>query len=79
VVPVPTGGQDTQLEQIREMKAKLNEEEGNLCSSGKTSSRSGQAEHSPEKHVIGLGTSNAVSLTMPGQVCPRPPVGSARI
>jgi hypothetical protein len=50
-----------------------------LCSSGKTSSRSGQAEHSPEKRVIGPGTSNAVSLTMPGQGCPRPPVGSAKI
>jgi hypothetical protein len=30
VVPVPTGGQDTQLEQIREMQAKLNEEAGQL-------------------------------------------------
>jgi hypothetical protein len=53
--------------------------QGNLCSSGKTSSRSGQAEHSPEKRVIRPKTSNAVSLTMPGQGCPRPPAGSARI
>jgi hypothetical protein len=30
VVPVPAGGQDTQLEQIREMQAKLDEEEGQL-------------------------------------------------
>jgi hypothetical protein len=30
VVPIPTGGQDTQLEQIREMQAKLNEEAGRL-------------------------------------------------
>jgi hypothetical protein len=30
VVPVPAGGQDTQLEQIREMKAKLDEEAGQL-------------------------------------------------
>jgi hypothetical protein len=30
VVPVPVGGQDTQLEQIREMQAKLNEEAGQL-------------------------------------------------
>jgi hypothetical protein len=51
----------------------------NLCSSGKTSSRSGQVEHSPEKHVIRPGTSSPVSLTMPGQGCPRSPVGSARI
>jgi hypothetical protein len=69
VVPVPTGGQDTQLEQIREMQAKLDEEAEQLV----------QAEHSPEKRVIGPGTSNAVSLTMPGQGCPRPPAGSARI
>jgi hypothetical protein len=52
---------------------------GNLCSSGKTSSRSGQAEHSPEKRVIRPRTSSAVSLMMPGQGCPRPPAGSARI
>jgi hypothetical protein len=30
VVPVPTGGQDTQLEQIHEMQAKLDEEGGQL-------------------------------------------------
>jgi hypothetical protein len=30
VVPVPAGGQDTQLEQFREMQAKLNEEAGRL-------------------------------------------------
>jgi hypothetical protein len=30
VVPVPAGGQDTQLEQIREMQAKLDEEAGTL-------------------------------------------------
>jgi hypothetical protein len=30
VVPVPAGGQDTQLEQIREMRAKLDEEVGQL-------------------------------------------------
>jgi hypothetical protein len=30
VVPVPTGGQVTQLEQIREMQAKLDEEVGQL-------------------------------------------------
>jgi hypothetical protein len=30
VVPVPTGGQDTQLKQIREMQAKLDEEAGQL-------------------------------------------------
>jgi hypothetical protein len=30
VIPVPAGGQDTQLEQIREMQAKLDEEAGQL-------------------------------------------------
>jgi hypothetical protein len=50
-----------------------------LCSSGKTSSKSGQAEHSPEKRAIEPRTSNAVPLTMLGQGCPRPPAGSARI
>jgi hypothetical protein len=30
VVPVPAGGQDTQLEQIREMQARLDEEAGQL-------------------------------------------------
>jgi hypothetical protein len=50
-----------------------------LCSFDKTLSRSGQAEHSSEKRVIRPGTSSVVSLTMPGQGCPRPPAGSARI
>jgi hypothetical protein len=79
VVPVPAGGQDTQLEQIREMQASSTRRQDNLCSSSKTSSRSGQAEHWPKKHVIRPGTSSAVSLMMPGQGCPRPPAGSARI
>jgi hypothetical protein len=43
---------------------------GDLCSSNKTSSRNGQARHSPEERVIGPGTSSAVSLTMPGRGCP---------
>jgi hypothetical protein len=30
VVQVPAGGQDTQLEQLHEMQAKLNEEAGRL-------------------------------------------------
>jgi hypothetical protein len=49
-----------------------------LCSSDRTSGRSGQAEHRPEKHVIWPRTSSTASLTMPGQGCPRLPVGSAR-
>jgi hypothetical protein len=45
VVPVPAEGQDTQLEQIREMQAKLDKEVGQLVQLRQTSSRSGQAEH----------------------------------
>jgi hypothetical protein len=30
MVPVPAGGQDTQLEQFREMQARLNKEAGRL-------------------------------------------------
>jgi hypothetical protein len=51
---------------------------GDLCSFDKTSSRNGQAGHSPEERVIGPGTSSVVSLTMPGQGCPRPSAGPAR-
>jgi hypothetical protein len=50
----------------------------NLCSSGKISGRSGQAEHRPEKRVIWPRTSSTASPTMPGQGCPRLQVGSAR-
>jgi hypothetical protein len=51
---------------------------GNLCSFDKTSSKSGQVEHSLEERVIGPETSNAVSLTMPGQGCLRPSAGPVR-
>jgi hypothetical protein len=78
VVPVPVGGQDTQLEQLREMQAKLDKEAGRLVQLQKTSSRNGQARHSPEERIIGPGTSSAVSLTMPGQGCPWPSVEPAR-
>jgi hypothetical protein len=43
---------------------------GDLCSSDKTSSKNGQAEHSPKERVIEPGTSSAVLLTTPGQGCP---------
>jgi hypothetical protein len=51
---------------------------GDLCSSDKTSSRSGQAERSPEERVIGPETSTAVLMTTPGRDCPRPSTGPAR-
>jgi hypothetical protein len=49
-----------------------------LCSFGKISGRSGQAEHRPEKRVIWPRTSSTASPTMPGRGCPRLLVGSAR-
>jgi hypothetical protein len=49
-----------------------------MCSFGKISGRNGPAEHRPEKRVIWPRTSGTASPTMPGQGCPRLPVGSAR-
>jgi hypothetical protein len=49
-----------------------------LCSFGKISGRSGQAEHRPEKRVTWPRTSSTASPTMPRQGCPQLPVGSAR-
>jgi hypothetical protein len=49
-----------------------------LCSFGKISGRSGQAEHRPEKRVTQPRTSSTASPTMPGQGCLRLPAGSAR-
>jgi hypothetical protein len=79
VVPVPAGGQDTQLEQIREMQAKLDEEAGQLVQLRQNIEQewagralAGEAHHQARDV-------SAVSLTMPGQGCPRPPAGSARI
>jgi hypothetical protein len=81
VVLVPVGGgvRTHSLSKSARCRPSSMRKQDNLCSSDKTSSRSGQAEHSLEKRVIGPGTSSAVSLTMPGQGCPRLPVGSARI
>jgi hypothetical protein len=49
-----------------------------LCSFGKISGRSGQAEHRPEKRVTWPRTSSTASPMMPGQGCLRLLVGSAR-
>jgi hypothetical protein len=78
VVPVPAGGQDAQLEQIREVQARLDEEAGQLVQLWQNIGRSGQAEHRPEKRVTWPRTSSTASPTMPGQGCLRLPVGSAR-
>jgi hypothetical protein len=78
VVPVPAGGQDAQLEQIREMQARLDEEAGQLVQLRQNVGQEwagrapvGEARHLPR-------TSSTASSTMPGQGCPRLPVGSAR-
>jgi hypothetical protein len=79
VVPVPTGGQDTQLEQIREMQAKLNEEAGQLVQlrqnieqewAGRALTR--EARHQA-RDVQRRIVDNARARL------PRPPAGSARI
>jgi hypothetical protein len=49
-----------------------------LYISGRTSNRSGQAEHSPEKPVTGPKTFGAASSTMLGQRSPQPSAGLAR-
>jgi hypothetical protein len=82
MVPVPAGGgggSTHSSSKSARCRPSSTRKQGNLCSSGKTSSRNGQAEHSPEKRIIGPGTSNVISLKMPGQGCPWPPAGSARI
>jgi hypothetical protein len=79
VVPVPAGVRTHSSSNSARCKPGSTKKRGGLCSSDKTSSRNGQAEHSPEERVIRPGTSSAVSLTVPGQGCPRPPAGSARI
>jgi hypothetical protein len=55
VVPVPAGGQDTQLEQIREMQARLNEEAGqfvqlrqNIGQEWAGRALAGEARHLPQ-------------------------------
>jgi hypothetical protein len=78
VVPVPAGVRIHSSSNSARYRPSSMKKQGGLCSSDKTSSRSGQAEHSPEERVIGPGTSSAVSLAMPGQGCPRPSAGPAR-
>jgi hypothetical protein len=79
VVPVPAGVRTHSSSKSARCRPSSMRKQDNLCSSGKTSSRNGQVEHWPEKRVIRPRTSSVVSLTMPGQGCPRLPVGSVRI
>jgi hypothetical protein len=76
VVPVPAGVRTHSSSKSARCRPSSMRKQDNLCSSGTTSSKSGQAEHWPEKRVVRPRTSSAVSLTMPGQGCPRLPVGS---
>jgi hypothetical protein len=78
VVPVPARGQDAQLEQIREMQARLDEEAGQLVQLRQNIGQEWAGRHRPEKRVIWPKTSSTALPTMPGQGCPQLPVGSAR-
>jgi hypothetical protein len=78
VVQVPAGVRTHSSSNSARCRPSSTKKQGGLCSSDKTSSRSGQAEHSPEERVIGPGTSSAVSLMMPGQDCLGHSAGSAR-
>jgi hypothetical protein len=72
VVRVPVGVRTHRSSNSARCRPSSTKKRGGLCSSDKTSSRSGQAEHSPEERVTGPGMSSAVSLMIPGQGCPMP-------
>jgi hypothetical protein len=78
VVQVPAGVRTHSLSNSARCRPSSTKKRGDLCSSGKTSSRSGQARHSPKDHVIGPRTSSAALLTMPGRCCPQPSTGPVR-
>jgi hypothetical protein len=78
VAQVPTGVRAHSSSNSARCRPSSMKKRGDLCSSDKTSSKSGQAERSPEERVIRPGTSSAVLLTMPGQCCPQPSTGPAR-
>jgi hypothetical protein len=78
VARVPAGVRTHSSSNSARCRPSSTKKRGDLCSSDKTSSRSGQAEHSLEERVIGPRTSSAVLLTTPGQGCLRPSTGLAR-
>jgi hypothetical protein len=78
VVPVPTGVRTHSSSKSARYRPGSMRKQDNLCSFGKISGRSGQAEHRMEKRVIWPRASSTASPTMLGQGCPRLPVGSAR-
>jgi hypothetical protein len=79
VVPVPAGGQDTQLEQIREMQAKLDEQawqlvqlQQNIEQEWAGRALAGEARHQARDVQRRIADDARARL-------PWPPVGSARI
>jgi hypothetical protein len=78
VVPVPAGVRTHSSSKSARCRPGSTRKHDNLRSSGKISGRSGQAELRSEKRIIWPRTSSTTSPTIPGQGCPRPPVGSAR-
>jgi hypothetical protein len=78
VVPVPAGVRTHSSSKSTRYRPGSMRKQDNLCSFGKISGSSGQAKHRPVKRVIWPRTSSTASPTMPGQGCPRLPVGSAR-
>jgi hypothetical protein len=78
VVPVPAGGQDAQLEQIREMQARLDEGAGTLEPFWRNIGQEWADQAPPEKHVIYPRTSSTALPTTSGQGHHRLLVGSAR-
>jgi hypothetical protein len=70
VVPVPAGCQDAQLEQIREMQARLDEEAGQLVQLRQNIGQewAGQASSGEARHLA--QDVHTASPTMPGEGCP---------
>jgi hypothetical protein len=70
VVPVPAGVSTHSLSKSARCRRGSTRKQDNLCSSSRTSGRSGQAKLRPEKRVIWPRTSSTASPTMPGQGYP---------
>jgi hypothetical protein len=70
MVLVPAGVRTHSSSKSARCRPGSTRKQDNLCSSGRTSGRSGQAERRPEKHVIWLRSSSTASLTTLGQGCP---------
>jgi hypothetical protein len=66
VVPVPAGGHDAQLEQIREMQARLDEGAGTLEPIHRDIRQEWAGQPPPEKCVISPRASSTASPTMSG-------------